>query len=110
MRHRSVQPKRNHALPDRIHQARPPTHSFHFAVLRPITGWAFIDSRGVVHELRLDYVMRPAANREQVVIVTQSVYYTDLGSTTVERPVWYVRAVNQTMPVTRTTATATTTD
>lgn len=72
---------------------------------------ALVDRRGVVHEYRLNYT---ASLDGDPVRVSRRVRYTDVGSTTVERPSWYETAVrnatttipNGTDAPTATTATA----
>ncbi|WP_049902751.1 DUF7537 family lipoprotein [Halococcus agarilyticus] len=51
---------------------------------------AFVDPRGFVHEYRLRYV---ASLDGDPVRVSRRVRYTDVGSTTIERPPWYEAAV-----------------
>jgi hypothetical protein len=58
------------------------------------TGSALIDSRGIIHELRYDYTIRTADGT--VFTVTESIYVTNIGSTAVNRPMWYGMAMNQT--------------
>jgi hypothetical protein len=63
-------------------------------ILRNATGRAFVDSRGVVHEIRMKYPKKTVDGT--VVTVTERIYITNIGSTTVERPVWYGIAINRT--------------
>lgn len=51
---------------------------------------AFVDSRGLVHEYRLDYT---ASLDGTPVEIHRHVRYTNLGNTTVERPFWYDAAI-----------------
>lgn len=51
---------------------------------------AFVDSRGLVHEYRLDYT---ASLDGTPVEIHRHVRYTKLGNTTVERPPWYGEAI-----------------
>jgi hypothetical protein len=51
---------------------------------------ALVDSRGLVHEYRLDYT---ATLGGSPVDINRRVRYTDLGNTTVERPPWYDEAI-----------------
>jgi hypothetical protein len=77
-------------------------------VLRPVAGRAFVDASGIIHELRLDYVWHPTDDRgratESVVTVTETITVTGVGSTSVERPLWYETAVTQPQPTNRTAA------
>ncbi|WP_256687381.1 DUF7537 family lipoprotein [Halococcus qingdaonensis] len=50
----------------------------------------FVDSRGLVHEYRLDYT---ASLDGTPVDVRRHVRYTNLGNTTIERPSWYDAAI-----------------
>lgn len=63
-------------------------------IIRNVTGRALVNESGIIHEIRWDYAVRTADGTK--VYVTESTYYTDIGSTTVERPVWYGKVVNQT--------------
>lgn len=54
---------------------------------------AFVDSRGFVRSLRLAYAARADGRRVWVQWATR---YTDVGTTTVDRPVWYDEAANAT--------------
>lgn len=70
-------------------------------VLGNVTGRALVGSSGIVSEIRWNYRVRTADGA--VVTVTKSNYFTDIGSTTVDRPLWYEKAVNQTQTTNRTT-------
>jgi hypothetical protein len=70
-------------------------------VLGNVTGRALVGSSASVYELRWHYRVRTADGA--VVTVTKSKYYTDIGATTVDRPLWYEKALNQTQPTNRTT-------
>ena len=61
---------------------------------------AFVDSRGFVHEYRLDYT---ASLDGTPVAVRRHVHYTSLGNTTVERPSWYDAAIANVSTATMTT-------
>lgn len=73
-------------------------------VIRNISGRAIVSSSGIVYELRWDYTVQTGDGT--VIIYTSSIYYTDIGSTTAERPLWYEKAVNQTRTANRTRAKA----
>jgi hypothetical protein len=65
------------------------------------TGRAFIDSRGVVRELGYHYTTKTTDG--VVFNVTKKYRITNIGSTTVDRPVWYGMAMNRTQPQTNRT-------
>jgi hypothetical protein len=63
---------------------------------RNLTFHALIDSHGTVHEYRLAYTATGTARNTNVTTrIVKTVRYTEIGSTTVERPSWY-EAANQT--------------
>jgi hypothetical protein len=65
---------------------------------RNITFYAVIDSRGLVHEYRLAYTATLTETSQPTSIRTvETVHYTRIGNTTVERPPWY-HAANSTTP------------
>lgn len=80
--------------------ATPPDASDNATDRGNITGSALIDSRGIIHELRYDYTIRTADGA--VVTVTESIYITNIGSTTADRPEWYGMAMNRTQSQNRT--------
>lgn len=71
------------------------------SVVRPVTGRALVSASGIVYELRWDYTLRTGDGT--VLTVTSSIYYTDIGTTTAERPLWYEKAVNHQTQTNRTT-------
>lgn len=65
-----------------------------FADVRNVSLEATVDGRGVVHRYRLTYTL--VRTDGVVALGTESVRFTDVGTTTVERPTWYAAAVNAT--------------
>lgn len=57
---------------------------------RNLTLVAFVDSRGLVRAYRLDYT---ATLSNSTVRISRQVRYTNIGTTTVERPPWYEQAI-----------------
>jgi hypothetical protein len=68
---------------------------------RNITFQALIDSRGIVPEYRIAYTATDTAtntNENITIRIVRTVRYTEIGSTTVERPSWYETANQSTTP------------
>jgi hypothetical protein len=65
---------------------------------------AVVDSRGVIHRYRLEYT---GEINDTTVRVTESVVFTHIGSTTIERPPWYDEAIAVTNATTNRTTTTT---
>lgn len=65
-----------------------------FADVRNVSFEATVDERGVVRRYRLTYTL--VRTDGVVVLGTESVRFTDIGTTTMERPDWYTAAVNAT--------------
>lgn len=66
---------------------------------RNITFRALIDSRGIVHEYRLAYTATGTKTNTNVTTrIVETIRYTEIGSTNVERPSWYETANQSTTP------------
>jgi hypothetical protein len=65
-----------------------------FADVRNVSLEGTVDERGVVHRYRLTYTL--VRTDGLLVRGVESVRFTDVGTTTVERPGWYAAAVNAT--------------
>jgi hypothetical protein len=69
---------------------------------RNVTFQALIDFRGVVHEYRLAYTATGIGMNTNVTTrIVETVRYTEIGSTNVERPSWYEKVANQSVTPSR---------